>query len=141
MDNQTTIPEAIPAAIERALMIGYLAGLTTEQRSDYYAAACHSLGLNALTKPFEYLTLNGRLRLYGLRDCTDELRWLHGISIYIANRERIGDIYIVTARAKDRTGCKDESTGAVALGTLKADALANTLTHPRLYPHPPPRMS
>jgi hypothetical protein len=37
------------------------------------------------------------------------------------------DIYIVTARAKDRTWHEDESTGAVALGTLKGDALANVL--------------
>ena len=67
------------------------------------------------------------MRLYALRDCTDQLRRLHGISIYIANRERMGDIYIITARAKDRTGREDESTGAVALGTLKGNALANAL--------------
>jgi hypothetical protein len=69
--------------------------------------------------PTEYLTLNGKLRLYALRDCTDQLSRLHGISIYISNRERMGDIYIVTARAKDRTGREDESTGAVTLGNLK----------------------
>jgi hypothetical protein len=75
----------------------------------------------------EYLWLNGKLRLYALQDCTDQLRRLHGISIYITNRERLGDIYIVTARAKDRTGREDESAGAVALDTLKGDALANAL--------------
>ncbi|HZC02050.1 MAG TPA: hypothetical protein VE844_12020, partial [Gammaproteobacteria bacterium] len=80
-----------------------------------------------LTKPFEYLTLNGKLRLYALRDCADQLRRLHGISIYIANRERLNDIYIVTARAKDRQGREDESTGAVTVGHLKGDALANAL--------------
>jgi len=47
--------------------------------------------------------------------------------IYITNRERLGDIYIVTARAKDRTGREDESTGAVPLGNLKGDALCNAL--------------
>jgi hypothetical protein len=88
---------------------------------------CQSLGLNPLSKPFEYLWLNGKLRLYALRDCTDQLRRLHGISIYITNRERLGDIYMVTARAKDKTGREDESTGAVALGTLKGEALANAL--------------
>jgi hypothetical protein len=62
-----------------------------------------------------------------LWDCTDQLRRLHGISIYITNRERMGDIYIVTARAKDRTGREDENTGAVPLGNLKGDALANAL--------------
>jgi hypothetical protein len=80
-----------------------------------------------LSKPFEYLTLNGKLRLYALKDCADQLRRLHGISIYIVNRENLDDIYIVTARAKDRQGREDESSGAVALGTLKGDALANAL--------------
>jgi hypothetical protein len=77
--------------------------------------------------PTEYLTLNGKLRLYALRDCADQLRRLHGISIHIVNRERLQDIYVVTARAQDKTSCEDESTGAVALGSLKGDALANAL--------------
>jgi hypothetical protein len=108
-------------------MVGDLSDLTTKQRAQYYQHVCESLGLNPLTKPFEFLTLNGKLRLYALRDCTDQLRRLHGISIYIANRERMGDIYVVTARAKDRTGREDESTGAVPLENLKGDALANAL--------------
>jgi hypothetical protein len=62
-----------------------------------------------------------------LRDCADQLRRLHGISIYIANREKMSDIYVVTARAKDRTSREDESTGAVPMGNLRGDALANAL--------------
>jgi hypothetical protein len=128
MANDPTTSEALPEAIERAVMVGDQADMTTEQRATYYQRVCESLGLNPLTKPFEFLTLNGKLRLYALRDCTDQLRRLHGISIYITNRERMGDIYIVTARAKDRTGREDESTRAVPLGNLKGDALANALT-------------
>jgi hypothetical protein len=127
MDNQPTTSDALPEVIEQAVMVGDLAALDASQRAEYYTAVCRSLGLNPLTKPFEFLTLNGKLRLYALRDCADQLRRLHGISIYITNRERMGDIYIVTARAKDRTGREDESTGAVPLGTLKGDALANAL--------------
>ena len=127
MDNQPMTSEAVSEAVERAVMAGDLADLTTEQRAEYYTAVCRSLGLNPLNKPFEFLTLNGKLRLYALRDYTDQLRRLHGMSIYITNRERLGDIYIVTARAKDCTGPEDESTGAVPLGNLKADALANAL--------------
>jgi hypothetical protein len=127
MDNQPTTSDALPEAIERAVVAGDLADLTTEQRAEYYTTVCRSLGLNPLTKPFEFLILNGKLRLYALRDCTDQLRRLHGISIYITNRERLGDIYIVTARAKDRTGREDESTGAAPLSNLKGDALANAL--------------
>jgi hypothetical protein len=120
-------PAIDPAIMEQVLIGGDLSQLTEAQRLAYYRAVCQSLGLNPLSKPFEYLWLNGKLRLYALRDCADQLRRLHGISIYITNRERLGDLYIVTARAKDRTGREDESTGAVALGTLKGDALANAL--------------
>jgi hypothetical protein len=116
-----------PEVVEKVVLGGDLSELDAAQRAEYYAAVCRSLGLNPLTKPFEYLTLNGKLRLYALRDCADQLRRLHGISIYIANRERMNDIYVVTARAKDRQGREDESTGAVPLGNLRGDALANAL--------------
>jgi hypothetical protein len=124
----TTTP-AIPPEIWEKVIVGAgdLGDLDAAQRAEYYAAVCKGLGLNTLTKPFEYLTLNGKLRLYALRDCADQLRRLHGISIYIANREKMVDIYVVTARAKDKTGREDESTGAVPLGNLKGDALANAL--------------
>ena len=123
-----TSPQPLASeVVERIVISGDLAGLNAAQRAEYYGAVCRSLGLNPLTKPFEYLNLNGKLRLYALRDCADQLRRLHGISIYIANRERLSDIYIVTARAKDRQGREDESTGAVTVGNLKGDALANAL--------------
>jgi hypothetical protein len=123
-----TPPQPLPPeVVERVVLGGDLTGLNPAQRAEYYHAVCRSLGLNPLTKPFEYLNLNGKLRLYALRDCADQLRRLHGISISIANRERLSDIYVVTARAKDRQGREDESTGAVTVGELKGDALANAL--------------
>jgi hypothetical protein len=131
MDETTAIgtfePTLPPEVMEKVVVGGDLAELNAAQRAEYYTAVCRSLGLNPLTTPFQYLTLNGKLRLYALRDCADQLRRVHGISIYIVSRERIGDIYVVTARAKDRTGREDESTGAVPLGNLKGDALANAL--------------
>jgi hypothetical protein len=123
----TPAPQVPPEVLEQVAVGGDLTGLTAAQRLAYYRAVCQSLGLNPLTKPFEYLTLNGQLRLYALRDCADQLRRLHGISITITGRERLGDLYLVTARARDKTGREDESIGAVALGTLKGDALANAL--------------
>jgi hypothetical protein len=49
--SDATTSEALPEAIERAVLAGDLADLTTEQRADYYNAVCRSLGLNPLTKP------------------------------------------------------------------------------------------
>src|ERR671924_1063670 len=131
MEEHTAVatppPPLPPEVVETVVIGGDLADLDTVQRAEYYNAVCRSLGLNPLTKPFEYLNLNGKLRLYALRDCADQLRRLHGISIYIANREQMNDIYVVTARAKDHQGREDESTGAVTVGNLKGDALANAL--------------
>jgi len=87
-------PQVSAEILEQVLIGGDLSGLTEAQHLAYYQAVCQSLGLNPLSKPFEYLWLNGKLRLYALRDCADQLRRLHGISIYITNWERLGDIYI-----------------------------------------------
>jgi hypothetical protein len=129
MEERTAVaapsPPLPPEVVERMVISGDLSELNAAQRAAYYVAICRSLGLNPRTKPFEYLTLHGQLRLYALRDCADQLRRLHGISIYITNRERMDDIYVVTARAKDRQGREEESTGAVPLGHLRGEALAN----------------
>ncbi|HXH08906.1 MAG TPA: hypothetical protein VNP04_03945 [Alphaproteobacteria bacterium] len=126
-DLATMAPPPLPTEIEQVVIGGDLSKLTTEQRLTYYAAVCRSLGLNPLTKPFEYLYLNGKLQLYARRDCTDQLRRVHGITVYISSRERLNDIYVVSARARTPDGREDESIGAVSLTGLKGEALANAL--------------
>ena len=101
--------------IEKVLLKGDLTELKADQRLQYYNAVCESVGLNALTRPFEYIVLNDKLVLYATKNCTDQLRFVHKISIEVTNRERIGDVYVVTARAKMPDGRTDESTGAVPL--------------------------
>jgi hypothetical protein len=113
--------------IEQVVAKGDLKELTPAQRTDYYRAVCESIGLNPLTKPFEYITLNNKLTLYARKDATDQLRKLHSVSVQIVSRDRIDDVYAVTARATDATGRTDESIGAVSIGTLKGDALCNAL--------------
>lgn len=113
--------------VERVVMAGDLGKLTPADRVSYYRATCESVGLNPLTRPFDYITLNGKLTLYARKDATDQLRRIHRVSVEIANRDRIEDVYIVTARATTPDGRTDESTGAVTIGSLKGDALANAL--------------
>lgn len=115
------------AIIEHVLVQGDLARLTPEQRTIYYTRVCESLGLNPLSRPFEYITLNGRLVLYARKDCTDQLRKLHNVSIRIAGREVVDDLMVVTAEATDRTGRTDCSIGAVCIGNLRGEAKANAL--------------
>lgn len=126
-ENGLSVVENKARAIEAALVQGDLSKLSTEDRILYYTRTCESLGLNPTTRPFEYITLNGKLTLYAKRDATDQLRKLHGVSIAITSREQIGDVYVVTARATDKGGRSDESTGAVATAGLRGDAMANAL--------------
>lgn len=111
--------------VESVVIQGDLSKLSPDQRVSYYRAVCDSLGLNPLTRPFDYITLNGKLTLYAKRDATDQLRKRHAISVTIVSRERVDDVYIVTARAVAPDGRADESTGAVSIAALKGDALAN----------------
>jgi hypothetical protein len=113
--------------IEQVIVKGDLAKLTPDERMGYYKAVCESVGLNPFTKPFEYITLNGKLTLYARKDATDQLRSLRGVSLTIVSRERVDDVYVVTARATMPDGRTDESIGAVALGSLKGEAYANAI--------------
>ena len=115
------------ALVESVVVHGDLSKLAPEQRATYYVKVCESVGLNPLTKPFEYLRLNGREILYATRGATEQLRQLHGVSIAITDRQHVGDVYVVTAKATDKSGRTDESTGAVTIGEIRGDALANAL--------------
>jgi len=112
-------------ALERVLVAGDLSGLSESQRIEYYKAVCESLGLNPLTRPFEYLRLNGRLVLYATRAAADQLRSIHGISIIDARIERQDDLITVTVRGRTRDGREDLEVGVVSVAGLRGEALAN----------------
>src|ERR1035437_5067036 len=88
--------------IESALIKGDLKDLTPDGRLSFYNALCNSLGLNPLTQPFQYIVLNGKLQLYAKKDCTEQLRKIHGVSITSVDPKQIGDLLVVVAAAKDR---------------------------------------
>lgn len=113
------------AIVEQVVMQGDLAKLTPAQRVQYYRAVCQSVGVNPLTKPFDYLNLNGKLVLYATRTCTDQIRANTKQSVQIAAREVFEDVYVVTARGTMPDGRTDESTGAVNIAGLKGEAKAN----------------
>jgi len=111
--------------MESVLMQGDLSKLTSLQRVEYYGQVCKSLGLNPLTRPFDFITLNGKMVLYAKRDATDQLRAINRVSVKIASREVTNEIYVVMATATSQDGRTDESIGAVSIKGLQGDALAN----------------
>lgn len=106
---------------------GNLAMLSEQEKVMYYTKVCESVGLNPLTKPFEYITLNGKLTLYALRSCTDQLRSIHKVSVEeLTETEREG-VFIVTAKVRNGDGRTDVAKGAVSITGLKGEPLANAL--------------
>jgi hypothetical protein len=124
-----TLPAKTPVAgdiMESVLIKGDLGKLTPEERVRYYGEVCRSVGLNPLTKPFEFITLNGKLQLYALRTCADQLRKINGVSLEIVSREVANDILTIHVRAKLPDGRTDEDLGAVSFPeTLKGESRAN----------------
>ena len=101
--------------LEKVVVEGDLSRLSPAERLFYYQKVCESVGLNPLTRPFEYIYLNNKLVLYAKKDATDQLRKIHGISVTITSREKVGDVYVVTAKARTQDGREDEAIGAVPL--------------------------
>lgn len=114
--------------LEQVIIQGDLSKLTPQERVLYYRNVCQSLGLNPYTRPFDYVTYQGRMILYAKRDCADQLRRIHNISVEVVDRKDDGELLVVHARARvDRTGRKDEDFGAVAILSLKGEARANAI--------------
>lgn len=115
--------------LEKVVVQGDLSKLTPQERVLYYRQVCESLGLNPLTRPFDYIVLNGKLTLYARKDATDQLRRIHGISVQIVGREFVDalGLYVVTARATAPDGRTDEAVGAVSVKGLSGENLANAI--------------
>jgi hypothetical protein len=115
--------------IERVITQGDLAKMTAQERVAFYWRTCESLGLNPLTRPFEFHNLNGKLVMYAKKDATDQLRKLNAVSVTNVRRERDDDLGLLTvyAAGRDRTGREDEATGVVSIKGLGGEALANAV--------------
>lgn len=120
-------PTEEASALEAVIANGDIAKLTPQQRVAYYRARCDSLGLDPLSQPFQYITLQGKLTLYATKACTDQLRATRGVSVVRLTPSNVGDVYCVVCDVRDATGRTDSATGAVTIAGLKGDALANAL--------------
>jgi len=132
MSNILPIEQANPSSVEEVLaktvVEGDLSKLSPKERVMYYNAVCNSLGLNPLTKPFELIRLNGKLMLYARKDCTDQLRKLHHISIEPPQTQVIDNqVFVVTVTARTPDGRTDTEIGAVNIKGLTGDVLCNAM--------------
>lgn len=107
--------------MESVLVGGDLSKLSSPQRVAYYHKVCESMGLNPLTKPFEYITLNGKLTLYARKDATDQLRKINNISVVDVNIVETDKQFIVKVKGQDQSGRLDMEVGVVNKGDMKGD--------------------
>ena len=112
-------------AVEKVILNGDLKELRPEERLSYYHRVCESLGLNPLTQPFAYMSLNGKMILYARKEAAEQLRSVREISLQVTSRENIDGVYVVTVLASMPGGRTDSSTGAVSIESLKGEAKAN----------------
>jgi hypothetical protein len=123
MSNLVTLENKTEALI----MHGDLSKLSAEERVQYVIAICKELGLNHLTRPFDYISFKGKLVLYAKKEATDQLRQIHGVSVTEIKKEIISGILTVTAYGETKSGKKDVATGALVVEGLKGEDLANAM--------------
>ena len=132
MSQSLTTTEPVSAqALEHVLGTGDLSKLTTQQRVEYLVATCKSLGLNPLTRPIRFLSLNGQIQIYFTRDGTDQLRSSRNITLHVVDKSIDAGVFSVTVRARTKDGREDEDIGAVVLpasGDSRANALMKAIT-------------
>lgn len=111
--------------IEELLATGNIGQFNSQEKVAYINKICDMMGLNPLTRPFEYVSFQGKVVLYARKDCTDQLRKIHGVSIRVTNQTVLEGLLTITVEAQDKTGRVDSDMGALSIAGLKGDALAN----------------
>jgi hypothetical protein len=125
LEPSTALPT--PEVIQHVLLGGDLSKLTPAQRVSYYRAVCDSLGLNPLTRPFDYLRLSGREVLYAKKDAAEQLRLKHKVSLGTPRIELLDGTFTVTIAAHLPDGREDCDLGAVDVLNLKGESRANAM--------------
>ena len=121
----TTLTTPNIQKIEELLVTGNLKQFSPQEKVAYINKVCETLGLNPLTRPFEFVSFQGREVMYAKKDCTDQLRKIHGVSVRVTKQEIIDGLLFITVEATDKTGRTDSDVGVLNISGLKGDAMAN----------------
>lgn len=127
MSNLVAANEKNMQAVESALVRNDISKLSTSERITFIHSLCKSVGLNPLTKPIAIINLQGREVPYATKDCSEQLRKIHGVSTQIISKGIVGDMYEVHIKARDKHGKEDEDFAVIPLGNNKGNDLANLM--------------
>jgi hypothetical protein len=115
------------ATIAKLVLTGDMKALSDAQKVDYYAYRCQQAGLDPAAKPFDILTLNGKMILYANASCAQQLTSIHKLSHEVTGRELVDGVYCVFCRVSGPDGRSTENMGAVPVEGLKGEAKANAM--------------
>ena len=133
MDNKIQVKNTLPpvtldpSVIESLVINGDLSRLNQAQKVMFYNYRCQQADLDPAAKPFDLLKLNGKEVLYANASATQQLCANRKLSTQITHREKLDDIYVVSARCTGSDGRISENQGAVSIAGLRGDALANAI--------------
>lgn len=115
--------------MEAVLLGGDLSRLSPQQRVTYYRRVCESLGLNPLTRPFDYIKLKKKdgdawvsvLTLYAKKEAADQLRKNNQVSIDDIEIQETDKHFTVKVKGHDGAGRSDVEIGVVAKEDMRGD--------------------
>jgi hypothetical protein len=107
------------------LVHGDLSKLNASEKLAFYKARCDAAGLDMRGRPFEFLSLQGKLVLYAKKECAEQLNGMHGLSHEIVSTEAVSGLYEVRVRVTSRAGRTSEDVGTVVTDGLRGADLAN----------------
>lgn len=111
----------------RLATTGDTSKLSPVEKAQYYRMACDVAGLSPEFQPFEFVTFQGKERLYARKQATDQLRLIHGLSTEVVSRTETDGVLEIAVRAYNKEGRSEIDYGVVSMGKLTGDARANAV--------------
>jgi hypothetical protein len=105
---------------------GDAAKLNDSQKTQYYLMRCRAANIDPRTAPFQFIQLQGKLVLYALKTCSDQLASKNNIRVEVLTQDTTPDgIRVVTVRAIAKDGRQTDEIGCVSVKGKMGDDLGN----------------
>jgi hypothetical protein len=98
---------------------GDISKLTPNQQVAYYEERCKMAGLDPRSKPFQLLTLNGKMVLYCTNEGVQQLAFNRKLKVAITDRRVEFGVATVTVHVEDQDGRMTDDIGCVTVGNIK----------------------
>ena len=124
------------AALTHYLGTGDLSRLTGPQKAALYTRTCESLGINSLTRPFEWIefydpeTKGKKLVMYPKSACADQIAYQHRIRVQVLEEKIVGSLFKVEMKGTMPNGRTETNVAYLDLtdrdgNQLKGQRLGN----------------